>query len=279
MVSVLDRGFLYADGFYDTLRIYDGGIFKLPLHLSRIEATAKALEIRLPCSLKKIGELLLETVKRNKLGEARVRITVTRAEKKPTFVITCEALKKSGKPKMLSACTMRFQRIQPEFKTLGGLAVLLPALREAKKRGCDEMIGLDQNGFVREAATSNVFVVRQDTLFTPKSGMLPGLTRSLVVQAAQKLGLEVDVKDFKISVLCSADEIFLTNRVREIIPIVRLNGNKVGKGTLGPVTGRLMEEYREYVEQEVEDAILDSLATARESGKKSKYLSHDDVWK
>ena len=307
-VSVLDNGFLYADGFYDTLRVYDGVIFELPLHLRRIERTAIALGIDLPRRFEAIarpdaarpngtgevgrGNWLTETVEKNKLREARVRITVTRGihgrdfahTKKPTIVITCEKLKKRLRTlKGLSACMMRFERIVPAYKTLGGLGVLLTVRMEAKKGGCDEVIGMDVRGFVREAATSNVFVVRGGCLLTPKNGILPGLTRARVLQLAKKLGIKTIVKDFRISVLHSADEIFLTNRIREIIPIVRLNDTKVGKGTVGLVTKKLAGAYRVYVKRAIgakskEDAVLDALAEKRES-LMNKCVSHTKVWK
>ncbi len=256
VVSVLDHGFLYADGFYDTLRVYDGVLFELPLHLKRIADSAKAMEIPLPQGLPAIGNWFSETVKRNKLADARVRITITRGAqgrdfsrgRHPTVVITCERLR-AGKSLLQghSACTMRLERSLPAIKTLG-LQNLILAAKEAKKKGVQEVIGIDQRGFVREGVTSNVFVVRNGRLLTPKNRILRGLTRRLVLKLARSLGIPVTIRDFKHSLIASSDEVFLTNRIREIIPIISINGKKIGSGKVGPVTKRLKNAYQQYVQ-------------------------------
>ncbi len=257
-VSVLDNGFLYADGFYDTLRVYNGVLFELSLHLKRIESTARVMNIPLPHRLEVLSDWLSQIVQKNSLRDARVRMTVTRGAqgrdfskaKKPTIVLTCEKLKiRNGSPRVESACTMRFERSEPSRKTLGGLAVLPLAMRTAKENGCEHAIGIDGNGFVREAATSNVFVVRSGRLLTPKNNILPGLTRSRVIALARSLKLRVRIKNFKRSLLLSSDEVFLTNRVREIIPIVSVNGKKIGTGKVGSVTKKLADAYETCVRQ------------------------------
>ncbi len=259
-LSVLDNGFLYADGFYDTLRVYDGVLFELPLHLGRIAASAEAMDIPLPWGLRKIDKWLSEIVRRNSLSDARVRITVTRGAqgrdfsraRKPTIVITCERLDlKKGPPVGASACTMLLMRPLPSIKTLG-LQHLVLAAKEAKRRGASEVIGIDAQGFVREGVTSNVFVVRGGRLLTPKNRILRGLTRSLVLKLARKTGLKTTIRDFKRSLLPSSDEVFLCNRVREIVPIVRINGKKIGNGRVGPITKRLTASYGEAVRNFIE---------------------------
>lgn len=249
-VSVLDRGFLFGDGFYDTMRVYQGVLFELPLHLKRIETSAKALNTTLP-NMQKITQWLQKIVSINKLREARVRITITRGDaSKPTIVITCEKLEKNV-VRGESACTTRFTRPLPEIKTLAGLSFLVFAEREKKNKKCDQLIGFDQKNFVREAATSNVFVVKNGRLLTPKNGILKGLTRLRVLVLARTNGIPVAVCDFKTGVLKIADEIFLTNRIREIVPIVRVNGKKVGTGKIGSVTRHLQHLYALHIARSI----------------------------
>ncbi len=259
-LSVLDNGFLYADGFYDTLRVYDGVLFELPLHLRRIAASAEVMDISLSWGLRNIGKWLSEILRRNSLSDARVRITVTRGvqgrdfsrARKPTIVITCEKLHLTkGPSKGVSACTMLLERPLPSIKTLG-LQHLVLAAHEAKRREVSEVIGVDALGFVREGVTSNVFVVRNGRLLTPKNRILCGLTRSLILKLARKMGIKATIRDFKRSLLPSSDEVFLCNRVREIVPIVRINGKKMGNGRVGPITRRLIASYGEAVRNFIE---------------------------
>lgn len=251
-VSVLDNGFLYADGFYDTLRVYDGVIFEFKEHLKRIAISAKMMEIPLPYDGKKIGEWLQEIVLKNSLLDARVRMTITRGAqgrdfsgaKKPTIVITCEKLAAiMGPLKGQTACTMRLERLLPALKTLG-LQHLILATKEARRRGVSEVIGIDQLGFVREGVTSNLFAVRNGHLLTPKNRILRGLMRRRILLLARSLRIPVTIRDFKRSLLASSDEVFLTNRIREIIPILSVDGKKIGSGQVGPVTKKLSEAYR-----------------------------------
>lgn len=248
MVSVLDHGFLYADGFYDTMRVYDGIVFELAAHLRRIDKTARELQIDLPWGLAAMTHWLMATVSKNRLREARIRVTITRG-KKTTCVITCQRLGASKTLRGISACTMLLPRPHPHLKTLGSLSILPSARREAVRKGCDDVIGFDASGRVTEATVANVFLVRGGKIMTPRTGVLPGLTRYRVIALARKIDFTMIIKNFKTSALSHADEIFLTNRVREIIPVTRLNGRKVGEGRVGKVTRKLSEQYRHYVQK------------------------------
>jgi branched-subunit amino acid aminotransferase/4-amino-4-deoxychorismate lyase len=110
-----------------------------------------------------------------------------------------------------------------------------------------EMICTDAHGFVLEGASTNVFIVKKGQLWTPKTDMLPGLARYRVIELAREHELPLKVSNFKKYFLMTADEIFLTNCTREIIPVILLDGKKVGNGKPGPVTCRLMESYQDYI--------------------------------
>ncbi len=261
-VSVLDNGFLYGDGFYDTSRVYDGVVFELESHLKRIASSAQKMALVFPWPMKTVGRWIQTVVTKNRLQDAKVRVTVTRGfhgtefglEHRPTLVITCARVRmdREVSKKGVAAAFVRAERTWPEIKTIGLTGRMLAA-RSALPHGAEEVICLGEKNRVREGAFTNVFLVKNGRLLTPKIGrILPGLTRHRVLALARTAGLPVAVRDLPKSALFHADEIFLTNRVREIIPVVRLNGKKVGSGKPGPVTKKLLGTYREYVRKYVE---------------------------
>jgi len=260
-ISALDNGFLYGDGIYETMRTYGGKILELDLHLERLAKSAKFVGIRLPVSLLILRRWCLRLSKVNHLGESRMRITLSRGAngfdfltcRKPTLLITCEKLviDQRDATKGVCAITMRLTRVLPEIKTLG-LTHMMVGYREAAKKPAQkiyEVILIDEKGFVREGASTNIFVIKKGVVFTPARNILKGLTRNRVMQLARKLELKMRTIDFKTKALANADEIFLTNRPREIIPVIRLNGKRVGKGMPGPVTKRLMAAYQGYIKR------------------------------
>ncbi|TSC58067.1 MAG: branched-chain amino acid aminotransferase [Candidatus Peregrinibacteria bacterium Greene0416_62] len=259
-VSVMDHGFLYSDGFYDTMRTYSGVVLELELHLDRIEHYAEMTGIPLIWGRRKVSRWIQETIQRNHLREARVRVTLTRGVnhfdfircKRPTLTIICEELTiNTTIYKGVSASTMKLQRIYPEVKTIGITGTIL-AYRKAAKTRDFEMIFIGDRNMVREGAGSNVFIVKKGILYTPVRAILKGLTRRRVIALAKKSTLPVRMKDFSERSLGQADEIFVTNGLWELVPIVRLNGKKVGKGQVGPVTRRMMAAYREYVAEQTQ---------------------------
>lgn len=260
-ISALDNGFLYGDGIYETMRTYGGKVLEHDLHLERLAKSAKFVGIRLPYSLELLKRQCLRLAKVNRLSESRMRITLSRGTngfdfltcRKPTLLISCEKLVVDRKDveKGVSAVTMRLTRVLPEVKTLG-LTHMMVAYRGAAKQKAKkvyEVLLVDEKGFVREGASTNIFMVKKGVIRTPGRNILKGLTRDRVIHLARKLGLKIRLQDFKTKAFASADEIFLTNRPREIIPVVSLNGKNVGRGKPGPVTKRLMVEYQAYIKR------------------------------
>lgn len=262
-LSVLDNGLLYGDGFYDTMRSYDGVILELELHLDRVEKSARLTGITLPYTREQMGEWIQETVKRNGFPASRTRITVTRgvngfdflSSKNPTVFVTCEAFVANPEhyERGVTAYTMSLQRVFPEIKTLG-LTTMMVAYREILPKGGYEALLVDPLGYVTEGASTNLFVVKDGVLKTPRNKMLPGLTRARVIQLAAELGLPMVEEDFKVEELQHVDEIFLTNRPREIIPVVELDGKTVGAGVPGVITKKMMVAYQDYVLKETRRA-------------------------
>lgn len=255
-ISVLDNAFLYGDGFYDTMRTYNGKVLELELHVQRVYHSAQVMNIELPWTEKQLRNWIQGTADRNKAKSARVRITISRGNngfdftktKSPLAVVTCEPLVLNSKDytEGVSAVTMRLQRILPEIKTVG-LTHMVIAYKELFPKRIYEALMINPDGNIPEGASTNLMIVRNGKIITPKTGMLPGLTRKRIMILAKKLGIPVVQKNFKLATLKSANEIFLTNRPREVIPVTRLNGKKVGNGKPGKITQQLMAAYQGYI--------------------------------
>lgn len=254
-ISVFDNGFMYGDGIYETLRIYDGVIFELKEHLARLKKSAEITGLEIVWPDTKIEGWANKLVKLNK-GLNRMRITLSRGEnglnftscKNPTLVIHCEKLKIDPEiyKKGVSAVTFKVERIRPEAKTLG-LTHLILSQRFILQKKAQEAIMIDEKDFVREGPSTNVFTVKKGVIHTPAKHILIGTTRNIILELAKVNNLKIVVKDFKIEELEDAEEIFLTNKIKEIIPVTKLNGKKVGLGKVGEYTKKISQLYQGYI--------------------------------
>ncbi len=261
-ISALDNGFLYGDGIYDTMRTYGGKILELDLHLKRIKKSTDKIRIACPWSEEEIRQWVNKLCALNRLETARVRVTITRGDngfdftssKKPLLVITSEKLviDPAVYTKGVSAETIQLERILPEIKTVGGLIAMLVAYRQILPKKIYEAILVDDQGFVLEGSCTNVFFIKNGVCHTPAKKMLPGLTRARVIDLVKKMKLPMKIGNFRVGELVKADEIFLTNRPREIIPVITLNDKKVGNGRVGPSTKKIMAAYQEYVKRNMQ---------------------------
>ncbi len=260
-VSVFDHGFLYGDGVYETLRTYGGFVWQPLEHLRRLKKSAGMLGIKLPWSLKKMEEWIDGTVAKNGFKESRIRLTVTRGEngfdfgnaKKPTICIQVQKL--AAQPggvykRGVEVVSFRGERILPEAKTLNLLPMVL-AQRYMKKKKAYEALLVDGKDFVREGTVTNVFAVFGGILVTPGKGILAGTTRDALIKLARRLRIKTEVRDMKLSEIYKADEVFITNAPRGIVPVRSIDGKKIGSGVLGqvpgPVTKMLMKAFEEKI--------------------------------
>lgn len=255
-VSAMDNGFLYGDGIYETMRTYNGVLLELPLHIKRLTHSAHTIGIDLPWTFEQIEQWSEEIVRKNSLITARVRITITRGThgfeflkppKHPTIFIHCEKLilDPTIYNKGVGASTMHMERLLPEVKMIG-LTSQIVAYRNAAKTKDYEKIFINSKNEVLEGASTNIFIICQGILITPSHHILKGLTRRRIIMLARKLKLQIEIRKVSLAELRSADEIFLTNRPREIIPVVALNGRKVKNGKPGPISKLLMHAYTAY---------------------------------
>lgn len=261
-LSAMDRGLTLADGLFETMRLYAGAVFRLDRHLARLAAGARALGLTLPHDLPLMVEEALRDARAAGLREASVRLTVTRgvgtapglappAEVTPTIVLAVHALPvfpRAIYEHGLSARTARARR--NEWAATAGVKTLayteaVIALAEARAAGADEALFLDTAGHLSEATASNVFLWVGDTLVTPPRtcGVLPGITREAVLELAPTLGLTAMERAIDARELEEASEAFLTSSLREIAPLVRVDGRAIGAGTVGPVTRRMMTAF------------------------------------
>jgi branched-chain amino acid aminotransferase group I len=262
-ISPFDLGFLYGYGLFETMRAYSGRVFRLEKHLERLSKSAKALS--LPLDAFDLKRACHDTLKANKLKEARIRLTVSIGEgeaapdlpkhPRPTVLVVAtsytppptEAYRKGYKT-VVSSIHQNSHSPLSRLKTVNYLNNIL-ARREAKEKGADEAILLSERGLLCEGSTSNIFLVSQGTLITPneESGCLPGITRQVVIELGKELGLKVAEREVRLEELLNADEAFLTSSLIELMPLTEVNGKPIDRGK---VTERLMSAYKEAVIRE-----------------------------
>ncbi|HUV05859.1 MAG TPA: aminotransferase class IV [Armatimonadota bacterium] len=256
-VSAFDRGFLYGDGVYETLRVYAGKPFMLDAHLRRMAHGCSVVGLA-PPETKEIEEGVRLVLEANGLTDAYLRITVTRgatgrlwsdmALSKPTLLVIAKPLvpRDFGKGLRLVVSRYRTDERSPlsGVKQTGILPKIL-ARAEAQRMGADDALFLDTRGFVAEATSSNVFWVRDGKLVTPSlaCGILAGITRQVVMEIAHEQGVGVVEGEFALGELRTADEMFLTSSTWEIAPVRSLDDMEFPEAP-GPVTKGLLELYR-----------------------------------
>jgi len=257
-VSVFDHGFLYADGVYETLRTYGGKVWQIEEHVKRLRNSAGMIGLPLPWSLKQMGDWIKQTVRRNGFNESRIRVTVTRGENgfdfgpaiKPTICIQVRKFVKQPAEiyrRGASVVTFRAERLLPEAKTLSLLPMVL-AHRFMKKKKAYEALLVDHKGFVREGTMTNFLMVKGGVLVTPGAGVLAGTTRDAVLAVARRLGVKIRMRDVKLKELYEADELFLTNAPRGIIPVRSVDGKKISKSCPGEMTKMLSASFKKKIE-------------------------------
>jgi len=261
-LSVRERGFLYGDGLFETVRVYRGRPFAWERHLARLAAGCERLGM--PCPGQLIADGTREVLGTLCPADGSLRVTVTRGEAprgllappgtKPTVVITAsegEPYSQEAYERGFRAVTVSFPRNQlsplVRLKSLNYLENLI-GRQEAAAAGADEGIFLNLKGEVAEGTISNVFLVLGDRRIAtppPESGLLPGITREWVITLAGKLGFSVCEQPVLPRDFLRAQEAFLTNSLLEVMPLVALDGAVVGTGAPGPVARALREAYRE----------------------------------
>lgn len=265
-ISVFDRGFLYGDSVYETLRTSNRRIVELGAHLDRLRRSADGIAFELPFSDAEITDAVERTLVAADNPDSRIRIIVTRGTgpialdtrlaESPIMVVIVSPLVlptaeeyERGIPAVI--VPEREGSIRPGLKTGNYLGNIL-ALRRAHELGAEDAIMCNADGAVAEGATSNLFMVVAGSVHTPSlaTGLLAGITRGVVIRLLrERLGLPTCERTILPGELRGADELFLTSSVRGIMPVTTLDGAVVGSGSVGPLTRRVMMVYEDFLNE------------------------------
>ena len=264
-VSVFDHGLLYGDGVFEGIRSYNGRVFKLDEHLERLYDSAKSIMLQIPISIETMKETVLETLRRNHLTEAYIRLIITRGVgdlgldpdkcPKPSIIIIADKIVlypqkfyEDGLEIVTASVRRNYaEAINPRIKSLNYLNNILAKI-EGKQAGAEEVLMLNAEGYVVECSGDNIFWIKNETLITPPvhMGILEGVTRNSVINLAQDAGIHVEERVFTRHDLYIADECFLTGTAAEVIPVVKIDRRAIGDGQPGKITQRLIAAFRQY---------------------------------
>jgi len=265
-ISVYDHGLLYGDGVFEGMRIYAGKVFAIEDHLVRLYESARAIALEIPIDLDAMRNAVNETVAKNGLDEAYVRLVCTRGSNQlglnpfqcehPQVIVIVDKI--SLYPEkyytegldLITASTIRNHpaALSPRVKSLNYLNNIMAKI-EAIRAGCIEAVMLNHKGEVAECTGDNLFIVRRGRLLTPPihAGILEGITRNTVIDLARGAGIDVAEETMTRHDIFVADECFLTGSAAEVIPAVRLDGRLIADGKVGPITKQLNELFRAHV--------------------------------
>jgi len=268
-ISVFDHGFLYGDGVFEGIRAYNGRVFKLKEHIDRLYNGARGIMLDIPLTKEEMTEVVLETIRRNQLKDAYIRLVVSRGTgdlgldprkcQKPTIICIAdkivlypEKLYTEGM-EIITAATRRNrpEGVNPQMKSLNYLNNILAKI-EANLAGVPEAMLLNTEDYVAECTGDNIFIVRDGVLITPPPyvGILIGITRNTVMELAEKLGIKVEEKVFTRYEVFTADECFLSGTAAEAIPVVKVDGRPIGDGKPGPITKKIIDAFKELIKTE-----------------------------
>jgi len=267
-ISVFDHGFLYGDGVFEGIRAYNGRVFRLKEHLDRMYDSAKTIDLHPPLSKDELAEVICEVLRKNKLENAYIRPIISRGvgdlgldprkcPKPSVIVITTSwgAMYGDLYDKGLKAITVSVRRnpaeaLPPNVKSLNYLNNILAKI-EANYKGGDEAIFFDTNGYVSEGSGDNLYIVKNGEIITPGTlNNLRGITRMVLLEIAQSMGITVKEQNLGYFDLYSADEMICTGTAAEVAPITWVDGRVIGTGKPGPVTRQLMAAFRTVTENE-----------------------------
>lgn len=263
-VALFDHGFLYGDGVFEGIRVYNGRIFRMEDHIERLYDSARGILLDIPMEREVLKTTLIETVRRTGLDEAYVRLIVSRGPgdlgidprkcKKSALYIIADKIAVYPKEKYekgLKVITASVRRQRPDslnsqIKSLNYLNNIL-GLQEAMRCNADEAILLNDAGYVTEATADNIFVVKGDEILTPPAhlGLLKGITRAVVLEIGRELSLRTEERVLVMQDVYTADEVFLSGTGAELVPVVEVDGRIIGSGKPGPAFLRLLEGFRQ----------------------------------
>lgn len=263
-ISIFDHGLLYGDGVFEGIRSYDRLVFKLREHVERLYRSAEVIMLRIPISKRAMIKAVTDTLKRNKLDNAYIRLVVTRGpgdlgldprkcKKGGTLFIITDKIALYPKKfyenglRIVSARTRKNYRgaIDPNIKSLNYLNNILAKI-DGIKKGSPEAIMLTHDDYVSECTGDNIFILKGGALLTPpRTITLRGITQEAVIRLAKKTRIPFKEKNMKLPEIYGADECFLTGTAAEIVPVVKVDNRVIGNGSPGFITHKLLTKFRE----------------------------------
>ncbi len=266
-LPVFDHAYLYGDGLFEGIRIYNRNIFKLDPHLQRLYDGIRHLDIQGMIGYDELKQRVLETAEASGAQNAYIRLSVSRGtgiglnpeniDQTPNVMIAITRLALYP-PEMyetglrvvtVSTRVMTPDSLDPRIKSIGRYVSNIQAKIEANRRGAGEGLMLNAQGYVAEATGDNLFIVKDGVLRTPhpSCGILKGITRATAIEIAQERGIPVVEDWLTLHDVYSADEAFLTGTAAEIIPMVELDHRPIGTGKPGEITEQIIAEFRQRV--------------------------------
>jgi len=265
LISHSDAGFLYGAGLFETMRASNGVVFAIDDHLERLFNSAAKLGVRLAGDKKFFTDAVYETLKANDLKEARLRLTATSGTTnaddsvQPTLLITAIDFEpypndyyQRGVLAVLSPYRQNVSDALSGHKTTNYFSRLL-ALSQARQKHAAEALWFTVDGLLAEGSVSNVFIVKDFVIYTPplEIGVLPGVARKHVCALAMKNSIKLENKDLTIKELLAADEVFITNVIMQVMPVIKIEAHDVKDAKPGAITKKIMALYKEHFDKEV----------------------------
>jgi len=257
-ISVMDRGFLFGDGVYEVIPVYQKKIFSLEEHLQRLYANLEALDITNPYDNSEWENIFTEIIKHSPFEQEAIYLQVTRGimstrthyqeNLNPTVFVESNKISKRKNNEIYAGYSVITEKddrwSKCHIKSISLLANVL-SIKNARKNDVEEVI-FNRNGVITEGASSNVFIVKNNHVFThPKNNLiLPGITREVSINILHNLNIEVFENSFTEEEMMSADEIWITSSTREILPITSVNSVKIQSGKAGPLWKKVYLSYQ-----------------------------------
>jgi branched-chain amino acid aminotransferase len=264
-ISIFDHAYLYGDGVFEGIRVYNGKVFRLDPHLVRMLDGAKALGFTIGnLTLETMREAVLETCRKNNHQDGYIRVNLSRGiglgldpkniDTTPQFVIATNQLRLYDQSfyengLTMITCSTRVpspDAINPRIKCTGKYINNIQAKMEANRVGAGEGVMLNAQGYVAEATGDNLFIIKGGTIYTPppSAGCLKGITRQAAMDLATKMDITVKEENLTLIDVYTADECFLTGTAAEIIPAIELDQRTLGTGKAGDITRKLIDAFR-----------------------------------
>ncbi|MBO9609216.1 MAG: branched-chain-amino-acid transaminase [Paenibacillaceae bacterium] len=267
LISVYDHGFLYGDGIFEGIRIYNGNIFKGKEHLDRLYDSAKSIMLNIPLLYAEMQQVLIETIRKNEMKDGYIRLVVSRGpgdlgldprrSPKANVIIIVEKLAIYSEEayrnglRTVSVSTRRNvpDALNPKIKSLNYLNNILVKI-QANLADVGEAIMLNSQGYVAEGSSDNIFIIKRGVVYTPPCycGALEGITRAAIIELCGRLGYTLKEEPFTLHDVYVADEVFFTGTAAEVIAVREVDGRTIGEGKAGPITTHLLQAFRGIVE-------------------------------